>query len=95
MKTLPGIVLFALLASPVSAADQLPVSIPLNVEYGFLQQALIKRLYTEPDQVMEIRNIGNSCSKIMLSDPHIDGLNGLLRITNRSVVDIGLPMGSK
>ncbi len=95
MKTLSGIVLFALLASPVNAADQLPVSIPLNIEYGFLQQALIKRLYAEPDQVMEIWNIGNGCSKIMLSDPHIDGLNGLLRITNRSVVDIGLPMGSK
>ena len=95
VKTLFGILLLVSLVSLVSAADQLPVSIPLNIEFSFLQQALRRQLYTGQDQAMDIRVDDQGCSRIRLSDPRIDGQQGLLRITNRTVVDVGLPMGSK
>jgi hypothetical protein len=95
MKMLSGIALLLLLAALALGADQPPAGIPLNIEYGFLQQALIKRLYTQPDQEMVIWTAGNGCSKIILADPRIDGLNDLLRITNRTVADFGLPIGSE
>ena len=93
MKILPGIVLFALFSTLAQAADQPPARIPLDIEYSFLQQALIRQLYTGPDQVLETRVDEQGCSRIRLSDPRIDGDRDLLRIINRSIVDIGLPTG--
>jgi len=93
VKTLPGIVLLALLVALAQATDQPPARIPLNIEYSFLQQALLRQLYTGPDQELEIRVDDQGCSRIRLSDPRIDGYRDLLRIINRGIVDIGLPMG--
>jgi len=95
MKKLPAIVLLLLLAALAHSADQPPARLPLDIEYSFLQQALREQLYTGPDREMQIRVDEQGCSRIGLSDPRVDGLQGLLRITNQTVVDLGLPVGSR
>jgi hypothetical protein len=88
---LSGIVLLALLSTLAHGAKQSPASIPLNIDYSFLQQQLITRFYTRPNQEMEIWNDGQGCSRVTLSSPRVNGQNDLLRIRNQTVVDIGLP----
>jgi hypothetical protein len=91
MAKLSGVALLALLTALAHGAGQSPASIPLNIDYSFLQQTLITRFYTGPDQEMEIWNDGQGCSRVTLSRPQVSGWNDVLRIHNRTVVDIGLP----
>jgi hypothetical protein len=88
---LSGIALLALLTTLAQGAEQTPASIPLNIDYSFLQQQLIMRFYTGPNEEMEIWNDGKGCSRVTLSSPRVNGQNDLLRIRNQTVVDIGLP----
>ncbi len=80
---------------PVSFVEAKEINIPVQIDYRYLQQALIKQIYTDPIQSKEIWNDGGGCSKIVLSDPRIDSMNGLLRITNQAFINISLPMGTK
>ncbi len=84
---------FFLLLIPFAEAKE--VSIPVQIDYHYLQQALINQLYTDHDQSKEIWNDGGGCSQIVLSDPRIDSINGLLRITNQTFINISLPMGAE
>ncbi len=84
---------FFLLLVPFAEAKE--VNIPVQIDYHYLQQALIKQLYTDPDQSKEIWNDGGGCSRIVLSGPRIDSINGLLRITNQVFINISLPMGAE
>ena len=68
------------------------VSVPVNIEYRYLQQAIAAQFYTGRDRGMEIWNDGEGCGRIILSNPRIDSQNGLLRMTNRAFADIGLPL---
>lgn len=83
---------FFLLLVPFAEAKE--VSAPVQINYQYLQQVLIKQLYTDPDQSKEVWNDGNGCGKIVLSNPRIDSVNGLLRITNQAFINISLPMGA-
>ncbi len=80
---------------PVPFAEAKEVNIPVQIDYHYLQQALIKQLYTDPVRSKEIWNDGSGCSRIVLSDPRIDSMNGLLRITNQTFINISLPVGAK
>ncbi len=80
---------------PVPFAKAKEVNIPVQIDYHYLQQALIKQLYTDPAQSKEIWSDGSGCSRIVLSDPRIDSINGLLRITNQTYINISLPMGAE
>jgi len=84
---------FFLLLVPFAEAKE--VNIPVQIDYHYLQQALIKQLYTDPNQSKEIWNDGVGCSRIVLSDPRIDSMNGLLRITNQVFINISLPLGAE
>jgi len=84
---------FFLLLVPFAEAKE--VNIPVQIDYHYLQQALIKQLYTDADQSKEIWSDGGGCSRIVLSDPRIDSINGLLRITNRTFINISLPIGAE
>ena len=91
MTKLSGSVLLALISILAHGAEQSPASIPLNIDYSFLQQQLVTRFYTRPNQEMEVWNDGQDCSRVTLSRPRVNGQNDLLRIRNQTVVDIGLP----
>lgn len=80
---------------PVSSAEAKEVNIPVQINYHYLQQALIKQLYTDADQSKEIWNDGGGCSRIVLTDPRIDSVNGLLRISNQAFINISLPVGTE
>ncbi len=83
---------FCLLPVPYAAARD--VSIPVQIDYQYLQQALIKQIYTGPELSREVWNDATGCGSIVLSDPRIDSQNGLLRITNTTLINISLPMGT-
>ena len=84
------LLLFVLALTESAMAKQ--VSVPVNIEYRYLQQAIAAQFYTGRDRGMEIWNDGEGCGRIILSNPRIDSQNGLLRMTNRTFADIGLPL---
>ncbi|HIL77850.1 MAG TPA: hypothetical protein EYG48_02875, partial [Methylococcales bacterium] len=73
--------LFLLFSTQLAQAET--VSVPLKVEFPYLQQVLIKQLYREPLTTVEILNDPYGCSEIILSEPELSEFKQQLKINTR------------
>lgn len=84
---------WALLAG--STAQARPVSIPLLVDYAYIQQALRQQAFTGPGGSARPWNDGTGCNYLTLTNPVVDAVNGKLRVTSQGEAHIGTPLGDQ
>lgn len=92
MKPLRSIILAAgLLLSASSQARE--ISLPITLNYDLVRNALLQQLFTGQGQTARVWKDGKQCSFLDLSDPHIAGENGQIKIGNHVHAQIGTKLG--
>jgi len=69
------------------------VSVPLSLDFAFLQQALLTQMFTGPEQTVRVWDDGSGCNFLILSDPRVDARHEKLRITAAGVGRVGTAVG--
>ncbi len=57
------------------------IDVPLTLNYSFLRNLLIEKIYTDPNQTVRILDTEKECSMLVLSDPQIGSDTSRIRIT--------------
>jgi hypothetical protein len=83
-----------LLALAESAAAR-EVVVPLQLDHAFLRQALLRQVYTGPQQTARVWDDGSGCNFLVLSDPQVDAQNGRLRIRSAGKARVGTAVGQR
>ena len=78
-----------------SAAQARALSIPLLVDYDYIQQALRQQAFTGPGGSAQPWNDGTGCNYLKLTHPVVDAINGKLRVTTQGEAHIGTPLGDQ
>lgn len=55
------------------------INVPLTLDYSFLRNLLIEKIYTDPNQTVRILDTEKECSSLVLSDPQIGSEAGRIR----------------
>ena len=79
---------FLMLCSKNGLADQITVPI----DYALIRNILVDQLYTAPNTSAHLWGDNRGCSYLDLSDPQIDGQQGLVRIINHVHARLGTAM---
>ncbi len=70
-------------------------TLPLQVDYSLIKNALVSQLYTGAGHTANLWNDRLGCSYLKLSDPRIDGQNGQIRLLNNVQARLGTGMGGQ
>ncbi|MGZ8094604.1 MAG: hypothetical protein ACXWUD_00015 [Methylosarcina sp.] len=92
-RLIPIIISFAAIFSKPALAEQF--TLPLQVDYSLIKNALINQLYTGAGQTANLWNDRYGCSYLKLSDPRIDGRDGQIRLLNQVQTRFGTGMGGQ
>ena len=76
-----------LLLAPTSAAER--VTIPVQLDFAFLRDTLLRQLYTDPGPSARILDDGHDCARLTLTDPRLDALEGRLRLRSLASARLG------
>jgi len=79
--------------STISLGSQLTVPVP--IDYELVRKLLINQLYTGKDKTAHLWKDNQGCSLFDLSDPKIEGQNGLVRILNVVHARFGTGLGGQ
>jgi len=71
------------------------VEVPVTLDYGVLEQALLAEVYTEAGGTARLLDDGAGCNRLLLADPRVDGVAGRVRIRTRAEVRAGTPLGER
>lgn len=71
------------------------VTVPVPIDYRLIQNIVIKQLYTGNNTTAHLWKDRGGCSLLDLSDPKIDGQQGLVRIVNNVHARFGTGMGGQ
>jgi hypothetical protein len=95
MKNFFVMAVFSLLmiSSGNGAADSF--NLPVQLDYSLIKKALITQLYTGAENTAELWNDKQGCSFLKLSDPKINGQNGLIRLLNKVQAKFGTAIGGQ
>ena len=87
--------LFTTLFFTLSAlADTQSVSIPLRIDYSFIKHLLIQQVFTGNNGSLRPWDDGKGCNFLSLSDPVVDGVEPLLRVTSKGQAQVGAALGN-
>lgn len=81
-----------LLCAPAFARD---INVPVPLDYRLIQNTLVNQLFTGEGQTARLWQDGKQCSFLDLSDPHIGGEDGQVKIGNHVRAQFGAKMGGK
>lgn len=85
------ILILGLLLSANSQARE--ISLPITLNYDLVRNALLQQLFTGEGQSARVWKDGKQCSFLDLSNPHIAGENGQIKINNNVHAQIGTKLG--
>jgi len=83
----------SLLSSTAGFAREINVPVPLD--YRLIRNVLVSQLFTGEGQTARLWHDGKQCSFLDLSDPHIGGEDGQVKIDNHVHAQFGAKMGGK
>lgn len=72
------------------AADKVPVSVPIILDYPLLRHLLVKQLFTGPGESREVLNQESSCNQVVLTEPQISPAGANLRIDAQVAAQVGV-----
>jgi hypothetical protein len=75
------------LAAPASRAA--PVTVPVQLDFPFLRDTLVRQLYTEPGTSARVLDDGHDCAVLTLADPQLDARDGRLRVRTLATARLG------
>lgn len=94
MKLLhPLLITVGLLVSASGFARE--INVPVPMDYRLIQNVLVNQLFTGAGQSAQLWQDGQRCSFLDLSDPHISGQGGQVKINNTVHAQFGAKMGGK
>jgi hypothetical protein len=92
-RLIPIILSIAAMFGKPALAEQF--TLPLQVDYSLIKNALVSQLYTGAGQTANLWNDRYGCSFLKLSDPRIDGRDGQIRLLNQVQTRFGTGMGGQ
>jgi hypothetical protein len=75
-------------------ADTQSVSIPLQIEYSYVQHLLVQQVFTGNNGSLRPWDDGKGCNFLSLSEPVVDGVDARLRVTSKGQAQVGAPLGN-
>jgi len=82
-----------LLAGELAAARE--VSLPLRFDNALVRRVLVDQLFTGPDESMAALKDGSGCNYLVLSDPQVRGVGGLLRVRSAARARVATAIGTQ
>ncbi len=67
-----------LLAAPAARAAR--VTLPLELDFAFLRDTLVRQIYTAPGPSALVLDDGHDCARLVISDPRLDDAAGRIRL---------------
>ena len=95
MKSRLIISAFSLLILCSNSGLAAQVTVPVPIDYGLIRNVLVNQLYTGQNTTAHLWRDGSGCSYLDLSDPQIDGKQGLLRMINNVHTRLGTAMNGQ
>src|SRR5690606_37176050 len=92
-RFIPIIISLAAIFGKPALAEQF--TLPLQVDYSLIKNALVSQLYTGAGRTANLWNDRYGCSYLKLSDPRIDGRDGQIRLLNQVQTRFGTGMGGQ
>ncbi|GMQ75325.1 MAG: hypothetical protein BMS9Abin01_0573 [Gammaproteobacteria bacterium] len=89
---LVALALFSL-ASELVAAREVPL--PLRFDNALVKKLLVEQLFTGPDQSLVALKDGSGCNYLILSDPVLSGVDGLLRVRSAARGRVATAIGTQ
>ena len=80
-------------ASELAAAREVPL--PLRFDNALVGKRLVEQLFTGPDQSLVALKDGSGCNYLILSDPALSGVDGLLRIRSAARGRVATAIGAQ
>ncbi len=77
-------------AAPAARASE--VRVPIVFDHALVRQRLVQQLFTAPGEAMDVWRDDSDCNTLVLTDPHVDGANGRLRITTHAEARAATPL---
>jgi hypothetical protein len=65
------------------------VTVPVSLNYPFLNQLLILTVFDRPGKIVELHGTPDGCTRIILSEPKLTGRRNTLRLLTRARAAIG------
>jgi hypothetical protein len=82
-----------LLAVELAAARE--VSLPLRFDNALVRRVLVNELFTGPEESMTALKDGSGCNYLILSDPQVRGVDGLLRVRSAARARVATAIGTQ
>jgi Transglycosylase SLT domain len=82
----------ALGAIGAGAASAREVTLPLELDFELLRQALIAQVFVDRDQTARVWDDGSGCNELVLSDPVVGERDGTVRIESRGAGRAGFAL---
>jgi hypothetical protein len=80
-------------AGELAAAREVPL--PLRFDDALVEKLLVEQLFTGPNQSLVALKDGSGCNYLMLSDPVLSGVDGLLRIRSAARGRVATAIGTQ
>jgi hypothetical protein len=87
-----GLAWLLLAAGSVAARE---VSMPLRFHNALVEKVLVEQIFTGPDRSLVALEDGSGCNYLILSDPHVSGVEGLLRVRSTARARVATAIGSQ
>ena len=87
-----GLVALTLGAGPAAARE---ISLALRFDNALVRQALVDRLFSGRDGTLRALEDGSGCNYLLLTDPVVGGVDGLLRVRSAARARVGTAIGGR
>ena len=87
-----GLAWLLLAAGSVAARE---VSMPLRFHNALVEKVLVEQIFTGPDRSLVALEDGSGCNYLILSDPHVSGVEGVLRVRSTARARVATAIGSQ
>ena len=71
------------------------IGFPLRFDNALVEKVLVDQLFTGPGQSLVAMKDGSGCNYLVLSDPHLSGADGLLRIRSAARGRVATAIGTR
>ncbi len=82
-----------LLAGELAAAKE--VTLPLRFDNALVRRVLVNELFTGPEESLTALKDGSGCNYLILSDPQVRGVDGLLRVRSAARARVATAIGTQ
>ncbi|MEQ1635964.1 MAG: hypothetical protein ABL903_04680 [Methylococcales bacterium] len=72
-----------------------PMTVPVFVKYGLMQQVMLREMFKGPGHTAIYRIDGSGCNTVNFANPQLSGIDGLMQVRANVLVKLGISAGEK